>query len=69
MDRSSPQLRSLGEALGMEVLGIDLSGPLEDATFAWIAHSFAEHPAAVSASRESTRCSSTDIRSTRKYRG
>ena len=40
MDRSSPQLRSLGEALGMEVLGIDLSGPLEDATFAWIADVF-----------------------------
>ena len=47
MDRSSPQLRSLGEALGMEVLGIDLSGPLEDATFAWIANSFAEHPVLV----------------------
>ena len=47
MDRSSPQLRSLGEALGMEVLGIDLSGPIEDATFAWIANSFAEHPVLV----------------------
>jgi taurine dioxygenase len=31
----------------MEVLGIDLSGPLEDATFAWIANAFAEHPVLV----------------------
>ena len=47
MDRSSPRLRSLGEALGMEVLGIDLSQLLEDTTFAWIANSFAEHPVLV----------------------
>jgi taurine dioxygenase len=47
MDRSSPQLHWLGEALGMEVLGIDLSGPIDDATFAWIANSFAEHPVLV----------------------
>lgn len=43
----SPRLRSLGEALGVEVLGIDLSGALEEATFAWIANAFAEHPVLV----------------------
>jgi len=31
-----PQLRALGAALGNEALGIDLSKPLEQKTFAWI---------------------------------
>src|SRR5438105_56172 len=42
----SPQLRPLGEALGTEVLGIDLS-QLDDATFGWIERAFAEHPVLV----------------------
>lgn len=46
MDRS-PQLRPLGDRLGTEALGIDLSGPLDDATFAWIRRAFAEHPVLV----------------------
>jgi hypothetical protein len=33
---SSPQLRPLGELLGTEALDIDLSRPLDEATFAWI---------------------------------
>jgi taurine dioxygenase len=44
---SSPQLRPLGEALGMEVLGIELSRPVDDVTFAWIAKAFGEHPVLV----------------------
>ena len=32
----APQLRPLGPALGTEALGIDLSKPLEEGTFAWI---------------------------------
>src|SRR5262249_25476417 len=32
---SSPQLRPLGELLGTDALGIDLSRPLDEATFAW----------------------------------
>ena len=32
----APQLRHLGPALGTEVLGIDLSKPLEEGTFTWI---------------------------------
>ena len=43
----SPRLRPLGEHLGMEALGIDLSQPLDDATFAWIADAFANHPVLV----------------------
>ena len=43
----SPQLRPLGEHLGMEALGIDLSRPLDDATFAWVADAFANHPVLV----------------------
>jgi len=42
----SPQLRPLGETLGTEALGIDLSR-LDDATFAWIERAFAEHPVLV----------------------
>lgn len=44
---STPQLRPLGEALGTEALGIDLSTTPDAATFAWIAHAFAEHPVLV----------------------
>jgi taurine dioxygenase len=42
----SPQLRPLGEALGTEALGVDLA-QLDDATFAWIADAFANHPVLV----------------------
>jgi len=42
----SPQLRPLGQALGTEALGVDLSR-LDDATFAWIEGAFAEHPVLV----------------------
>ena len=44
---ATPQLRPLGQALGTEVLGIDLAQPLDDATFGWIAQAFAEHPVLV----------------------
>jgi taurine dioxygenase len=43
----SPQLRPLSEAFGTEALGIDLSQPLDDATFAWIERAFAENPVLV----------------------
>ena len=43
----SPQLRPLGELLGTEALDIDLSRPLDEATFAWIGRVFAEHPVLV----------------------
>ena len=43
----APQLRALGAALGTEVLGIDLSKPLEAGTFAGIQATFAEHPVLV----------------------
>jgi alpha-ketoglutarate-dependent taurine dioxygenase len=43
---ATPQLRPLGEALGTEVLGIDLS-KLDDGTFARIRRAFAEHPVLV----------------------
>ncbi|HEX3953543.1 MAG TPA: TauD/TfdA family dioxygenase [Stellaceae bacterium] len=42
----SPQLRPLGETLGTEALGIDLS-QLDDGTFAWIEKAFAENPVLV----------------------
>jgi taurine dioxygenase len=42
----SPQLRPLGEALGTEAIGVDLSR-LDDPTFAWIEREFAEHPVLV----------------------
>src|SRR5437763_8592200 len=42
----SPQLRPLGETLGTEALGVDLSR-LDDATFTWIERAFAEHPVLV----------------------
>jgi taurine dioxygenase len=44
---NSPQLRPLGETLGTEALGVDLSQPLDDTAFAWIARAFAEHPVLV----------------------
>ncbi|HTB47126.1 MAG TPA: TauD/TfdA family dioxygenase [Acetobacteraceae bacterium] len=44
---NTPQLRPLGDALGTEALGIDLSKPLDAAEFAWIAQAFAEHPVLV----------------------
>jgi len=44
---SSPQLRPLGEQLGTEALGINLATPLDEATFAWIGRTFAEHPVLV----------------------
>jgi taurine dioxygenase len=40
---SAPQLHPLGEALGTEVIGVDLSQPIDEPTFAWIAQAFAEH--------------------------
>jgi taurine dioxygenase len=43
----TPQLRPLGETLGTEALGIDLSQPLDDATSAWIVGAFADHPVLV----------------------
>ena len=43
---ATPQLRPLGEHLGTEALGIDLS-KLDDDTFAWISRTFAEHPVLV----------------------
>ena len=43
---ASPQLRPLGDALGTEAVGIDLS-KLDDATFGWIERAFAEHPVLV----------------------
>ena len=43
----TPQLRPLGATLGTEALGIDLSKPLEDSTFAWIQRAFADHPVLV----------------------
>ena len=44
---SSPQLRPLGETLGTEALGIDLSKPLAAASVTWIRAAFAEHPVLV----------------------
>src|ERR1700738_4159174 len=44
---ATPELRPLGKALGTEALGVDLSQPLDDATFAWIHEAFAEHPVLV----------------------
>lgn len=42
----SPQLRPLGEMLGTEAVGVDLSA-LDDPTFAWIERAFAENPVLV----------------------
>jgi taurine dioxygenase len=43
---TAPQLRPLGEALGTEAVGVDLSR-LDDDTFAWIEKAFAAHPVLV----------------------
>jgi taurine dioxygenase len=43
----APQLRPLGATLGTEILGIDLSKPLDEEAFAWIKRAFAEHPVLV----------------------
>src|SRR5205807_10380200 len=42
----SPELRPLGEALGTEAVGVNLSR-LDDATFAWVEEAFAKHPVPV----------------------
>jgi taurine dioxygenase len=44
---NTPQLRPLGEALGTEAIGIDLSKPLDDVDFGWIADAFANNPVLV----------------------
>jgi alpha-ketoglutarate-dependent taurine dioxygenase len=44
---STLQLRPLGETLGTEAVGIDLSKPLRETEFNWIAQAFAEHPVLV----------------------
>jgi taurine dioxygenase len=44
---TNPQLRPLGDTLGTEALGIDLSRPLDEPTAAWIACAFAENPVLV----------------------
>ncbi len=41
------RLHPLGEMLGTEARGIDLSEPLDAANFDWIAQAFAEHPVLV----------------------
>jgi alpha-ketoglutarate-dependent taurine dioxygenase len=41
------ELRPLGETLGTEARGIDVSKPLDAETFAWIEQAFAEHPVLV----------------------
>jgi len=41
------ELRPLGETLGTEALGVDLSKPLDAETFAWVEEAFAEHPVLV----------------------
>ena len=40
-------LRPLGKGLGTEVVGADLSKPLDGAAFEWIDRAFAEHPVLV----------------------
>lgn len=42
-----PTTRPLGDALGTEVTGIDLSQPLDDATITWIEDAFDRHPVLV----------------------
>jgi taurine dioxygenase len=41
------ELRPLGQALGTEVLSVDLSKPLQDETFEAVERAFAEHPVLV----------------------
>ncbi len=44
---NAPQLRPLGEALGTEVLGIDLAQPLDEPTSAFVRQAFAANPVLV----------------------
>jgi len=44
---NAPQLRPLGQALGTEALGTDLSQPLDDSTADWVRGAFAENPVLV----------------------
>jgi taurine dioxygenase len=44
---STPHVRPLGETLGAEAIGIDLSQNLTEEDFAWIAKAFAENPVLV----------------------
>jgi len=44
---STRELRPLGESLGTEAIGIDLSRPLDGETLGWIEDAFAEHPVLV----------------------
>src|ERR1700739_4125387 len=44
---NAPELRPLGETLGTEAPGVDLSHPIDEPTFTWIAQVFAEHPVLV----------------------
>lgn len=41
------QLRPLGETLGTEAMGVNLSKPIDDETLAWIEAAFADHPVLV----------------------
>ena len=41
------KLRPLGPLLGTEVLSVDLSSDIDEATFLWIERAFAEHPVLV----------------------
>jgi taurine dioxygenase len=43
----TPELRPLGETLGTEALGVDLSRPLDAATSKWVVRAFAENPVLV----------------------
>jgi len=56
---AAPELHPLGDALGAEARGIDLSR-LDDANFAWIERAFAEHPVLVFRNQQLT---ATDIAS------
>lgn len=45
--RMTPTLRPLGDALGTEIAGIDLSQPIDDATIGWIETTLDRHPVLV----------------------
>jgi taurine dioxygenase len=49
---SGRELRQLGEVLGTEALGVDLSKPLDPETVTWIENAFAEHPVLVFRNQE-----------------
>jgi alpha-ketoglutarate-dependent taurine dioxygenase len=44
---NNPELRPLGETLGTEAVGVDLSRRLDAATIAWVKDAFAHHPVLV----------------------